>query len=687
MSWLAPALLFGTGLAVVPLIVHLVGRHRTARVPFAALDFLLRANKTLARRLRFRQRLLLLLRTALVVALALMMAKPVWEVASGLPALHLGKQSVVLIIDDTPSMRRVAGQVTLLVRAKQRARELLRTIAAGSEVAVLSVSDPSGPLALLSRDRRRAWAALERLQPGFRPATLAPALEQALRLLQEEAPVGGLVLVLSDLAAHGLPAALPAWPSSVALHPIDVAAGLPRGNRAVVELSAAPSGAPGRRSMRLSARVCNFARVPSRTPVFLLIDGRRLAQGELALAAGGCAYQHFQHSFAQGGAHEVAVALAPDALTFDDVRYLRVEVAGEVRMLLVNGDPSPVRQRDELFYLQAALAADGGDRQRVVARAVRADDFDARQLAAFDAVALCNVRALAAAQLVALQRYVVGGGGLLIAVGDAVEAERYNAMFGGLLPQPLRGVTSATAEAASELHLGALDAEHPLVASLAREPGGAGLARVRVRRAFRLEPSPRGGQRAVLRYDDGSPALVEAPLGAGRVLLWTTTIDRDWTDLPIRPGFLPLMQQVARYLGRAPLAGAHHDVTVGMRSEVTPPPGTTELRLRIAPEGATRRWGGAALRGGRVIEVLADQPGFYRLSAVVGDEVRPLQNESFAANVDLAESQLAAGTLPARAARGGATAGPARQQIELWHAVGLLALLLLLGESWLTRRG
>lgn len=687
MSWLAPALLFGTGLAAVPLIVHLVGRHRAVRVPFAALDFLLRANKTLARRLRFRQRLLLLLRTALVVALALMMAKPVWEVASGLPVLHLGKQSVVLIIDDTPSMRRVADQVTLMVRAKQRARELLRTISASSEVAVLSVSDPSGPLALLSRDRRRAWAALERLQPGFRPATLAPALEQALRLLQEEAPIGGLVLVLSDLAAHGLPAALPAWPSSVALHPIDVAAGLPRGNRAVVELSAAPSGAPGRRSMRLSARVCNFARVPSRTPVFLLIDGRRLAQGELSLAAGGCAYQHFQHSFAQGGAHEVAVALAPDALTLDDVRYLRVEVAGEVRMLLVNGDPSPVRQRDELFYLQAALAADGGDRQRVVARAVRADDFDARQLAAFDAVALCNVRALAAAQLAALQRYVVGGGGLLIAVGDAVEAERYNAMFGALLPQPLRGVTSANAEAASELHLGALDAEHPLVASLAREPGGAGLGRVRVRRAFRLEPSTRGGQRAVLRYDDGSPALVEVQLGAGRVLLWTTTIDRDWTDLPIRPGFLPLMQQVARYLGRAPLAGAHRDVTVGMRSEVTPPPGTTELRLLIAPEGATRRWGGAALRGGRVIEVLADQPGFYRLSAVVGDEVRSLQNESFAANVDLAESQLAAGTLPARAARGGAAAGRARQQIELWHAVGLLALLLLLGESWLTRRG
>lgn len=687
MIWLVPALLFGTALAVVPLFVHLVGRHRAARVPFAALDFLLLANKRLARRLRFRQALLLLLRTALVVALALMMAKPVWEATAELPLLHAGWPSVVLIVDDTPSMQRVAGRNTLLARAQQRARELLQSTTVGSAVAVLSVVDPSGPLAALSRDRRRVWAAVDRLRAGYRHATLGPALDQALRLLQDAGAARGLVVVLSDLAAHGLPRALPAWPPGVALQPIDVAAGLPHANRAVVELSAAPSGAPGRRSMRFSARVCNFAAAPTRTPVYLAVGERRLAQGELSLSAGGCAYQHFQHSFAVGGVHEVTVSLAPDALAFDDVRYLRAEVAGEVRLLLVNGAPAAIRQQDELFYLQSALAVESGDRQRLLARAVRSDDFDPRQLSGFDGVALCNVRALAPAQVAALERYVAAGGGLLLTVGDAVDAERYNAILGRLLPQPLRGVTSTDADRASNLGLGALDANHPLGASLASEAGGAGLARVRVKRAMRLEPSARGERRVVLRYDDGSPALVEAAHGAGRVLLWTTTIDRDWTDLPIRPGFLPLMQQLVRYLGRAPLVGAGRDVVVGMQTEVTPPFGCSELRLLVAPGGVTRRWGEAAWREGQVLEVVADRPGFYRLSGRVGGELRALPQQSFAANVELAESQLEAGTLRPRSAAGGAGAGRVVRRVELWHALGLLALLLLLGESWLTRRG
>ena len=47
-------------------------------------------------------------------------------------------------------------------------------------------------------------------------------------------------------------------------------------------------------------------------------------------------------------------------------------------------------------------------------------------------------------------------------------------------------------------------------------------------------------------FTGGIPALVEAPLGRGRVLLLTTTIDRDWADLALRTSFPPLAQRMKK---------------------------------------------------------------------------------------------------------------------------------------------
>ena len=86
----------------------------------------------------------------------------------------------------------------------------------------------------------------------------------------------------------------------------------------------------------------------------------------------------------------------------------------------------------------------------------------------------------------------------------------------------------------------------------------------------------------VLRYENGAPALVEAEVGRGRVLLLTTTVDREWTDLPIRPGFLPLVQESDAISGRRPLGrrGRRH-LLVGERRELAL--GADDRRLEIMP--------------------------------------------------------------------------------------------------------
>ena len=155
MSFAAPLFLLGLLAAALPLLIHLMGRQQAPRRRFAALEFLRRSDRRLAQRLRLRHWVLLALRIALVAGIALLLAKPYLETESELPALSGQQLSAVVIVDDTLSMRRRLGRVTVMARAVARAQQLVSHRGAGAEIAVLRLARPTGPLAMLSRDARR----------------------------------------------------------------------------------------------------------------------------------------------------------------------------------------------------------------------------------------------------------------------------------------------------------------------------------------------------------------------------------------------------------------------------------------------------------------------------------------------------------------------------------------------------
>jgi hypothetical protein len=382
------------------------------------------------------------------------------------------------------------------------------------------------------------------------------------------------------------------------------------------------------------------------------------------------------------------VSVPPDVLTADNQRYLAVEVASATRVLLVNGSPSPVRHRDELFYLELALNTPGAGGRLFRTRQMLASELPRARFEGLDVVVLCNVARVPDRPAAALAAFVRRGGGLLVGLGDTTQVKQLNRSLKGLLPQPLRGPVSAGAPGsdAPALRIGRANINHPLLSSIWSEKTGGGLRSARFRRVFRLVPVPHASRDVVLWYDDGSPALVEARHGEGLVLLFTSTLDRDWTDLPIRPGYLPLMQQMVRYLGRSPLDRPGQSIEVGQTVTVAVPAGTRLLRLRD-PGGAPLQWTAAQLRGKQTVEVRARRPGFHAFTAVGADgAVRALKRESFAANVDPRESDLHPRKPPAPGASGPGKA-LALRRVELWHALGLGLLLLLVLEGFLLRRG
>src|ERR1700710_2013345 len=84
MAFLNPILLFGMLGVAAPIIIHLLNRQQVERVWWAAMRFLQVSVEKNQRRLRIEDLLLLLVRCAVVLLLALALARPSFKSGAGL---------------------------------------------------------------------------------------------------------------------------------------------------------------------------------------------------------------------------------------------------------------------------------------------------------------------------------------------------------------------------------------------------------------------------------------------------------------------------------------------------------------------------------------------------------------------------------------------------------------------------
>ena len=702
MRFVAPALLFGLVAAVLPYLIHRIGQRRALPIRFAAMQLLLRSERRVHARRRLRELLLLVARTAVAASLPLILARPFSEQTTDLPVVSLDTQAAVLILDDSASMQRSLGVGTAFGRARARAMALARQFPSDSELAFLVASAGAPPrIGELEPERARVVEAIEAATCTARPADFTAAMRQAAVILAGATRALRRIYLFTDLQATG-------WEDGTGLPDTgapevvidDVTGGAPLPNRAVVDARVEPSAEAGPAGMAITVEIADYSkRGAGALGVTLHVDGTAFAQGTVVLAPAGRARKRFLHAFAAegSGSHDLVVRIDEDAFPLDDRRALHVETARALRVLVVNGDPRTIRNEDEPFFFATALksALPGA-----LLTTKLAEDVTSDGLSGYTVIALLNVAEPTAPLAAALGQFVEAGGGLFISVGDRVDAAGWNQRMAKLLPQPLglsRTAAALPGQRAGETldqrpaeRLLPLDRRVPMLSAFPEQ--GDGLLSARFYKYVLLDPVRDTAQRnVILRFESGAPALVERAVGKGRVMLLTTTVDREWTDLPIRPGFLPLLREAARHLvgatdeeaAAAGLVGEPHVLSLAGDVHIV------EVRR---PDGSV--WVGKRGPGENPPSLVfagTEQLGIYRVRSAGADGTfvrQPAQD--FVVNLDPRESdptRLAAEQRPDRvaAARAGATKPP-KHRVELWHALSALLLVVLLLESLLTLR-
>jgi len=195
-TFLHPLALAGLAAAAIPALLHLLQRRTPPEVEFPALRYLTEAERRSARRLRLRHVLLLLLRTALIAALALAAARPLVPARAG--GAHQ-TTALVVILDNSPSAGAVVEGRAVLDRLRVVARASLGGAAPGDRLWLMLADG-----VLRSGSREGLLAAVDSATPGERRLDLVDAVTRAARLVEAEPLPGREVHVVSDLQRTAL---------------------------------------------------------------------------------------------------------------------------------------------------------------------------------------------------------------------------------------------------------------------------------------------------------------------------------------------------------------------------------------------------------------------------------------------------------------------------------------------------
>jgi hypothetical protein len=638
--FLYPAFLVGLLAASLPILIHLLNRRRLQRIRFPAVRFILLSQKRISRSYRLRHWLLLALRTLAVVFLVLLLANPIFQTGAGLFAGG-GPVALVVLVDNSLSMT-WSGDGNGFKQAKEAARLLLGALNDEDRAAVLPTNMTGKEVVRLKSQKDVLSRELDAIEIADGTANLTAALEKAYELLQEPAGQKEIRLI-TDMGLTGWDqfslAALKRVDASIPVKLIRVGRQEQPLNGSIKDIRLGSQGVGVNIPLQIEATLSNFGDKEIKDVlVQLSIDGQNKEQKLATVPPRGETSVSFQTRVSQAGPHTGQVSLKKEGLAGNAVADFTLHAQDKLRVLVVDGDPQTALVQSESFFLSRALNPAGDrDSSMFLPTVILPEALNSVALDSYQAVVLCNVATLPDGFAANLQNFVRQGGGLLIFAGDKIQPDSYNQKLAQIAPAELREKKTG-AEANGE-KINKIDAAHPALQNLADPILLESLKSSRVWGYMRASARVKS---ALISLANGDPLLLEQSVGAGRVILVTTSADRDWTDLPLKTAYLPLLQSLTQHLAGGKRGNLDAGIAVNTAKEISLPPALVGKSLRVAKPDKQDTEVPITGEKDRALATINenDRAGIYRLSLPSGMPKDSNAPQIYAVNRPFLESRL-----------------------------------------------
>jgi hypothetical protein len=675
MTFLTPAFLLGLAAVGIPVLIHLIQRERKRVIAFPSLMFVRRIPYQSVRRRRIRHWLLLLMRAAAVALIVAAFARPFLRQSAAAAVATGGAREVVILLDQSASM----GYGDHWPRAQQAARTVVREMGSDDRTTLVLFARNAEENMRATSDRARLEAAIGAAKVTAGATRFGPAVKLAESILSRSPMKRRQAVLISDFQRTGWTGSEEArFPEGMTLTTASVASEK-TANLSVPSVAFSRTVFSGQERITVTAGLSNKGDEPLRdVAVTLEVAGHEIETKRATVPAHASGSVTFTQFTLTGPNVRGTVRAGTDPMPADNAFHFVLSPSEPVSILVVDGGAG-----EASLYLTKALAIGTTPTFQVdvaTAGRIAPGSFDKRAV-----VILNDTMFPPSGGAGVLKKFVERGGGLLAVTGERASWPTGEAdLLPGRLGAPVDRLSGRAAS------LGYLDYSHP-VFEIFKAPRSGDFSAAHFFRYRALEPTP--ADRVLARYDDGAVAAVERRVGDGRVVAWTSTLDDSWTDLAVKPVFLPLVHQLVRYLAQYEQPASWF--TVGQVIDLNARSRGRAARIIVTPSGERIAPSGNEQSQG-ILEL--NEQGIYDLRTVIASAGRP---ESIAVNIDPAESDLAAmdprELVAAVTGHAGAEEGaPAalqemtREEVErrqaLWWYLLFAGLLLLTAETVISNR-
>ena len=550
LNFSSPLFLYGLLGIAVPVLIHLLTRRQQKHIRFSAVYLLIQSQKRSTRKSRPNRLLLLLARCLAITLFSLALADPFFSFRQS--EAFLRPASIVFVLDDSYSMGVQAGKRTLFAHALEFVFEGTKQAPEKSEYSLVLASSPARIEQDWTSDKTIFEKTLKAQSVSFRTTHIGDAIDQSIKLLDSARQEKKKIFLLTDLDKNGWKEEAFSKFTHLAPYPVKVlnfSSLQSDDNKGMVKsVQISQEFLTRSRLLRVKVEIRNFSNILSRRPLSLFLEGKIVKEELLDIPPGQTLVQEFSYPLRGNQTLNGKVQVSDDALTTDNSRYFSFHPSQNIKVMVVDGDPETISHQSESFYLERALNPFSVSLSHIDPTISTLAQLPLRNLSEFSVVILANVRELSPDYELELEKFVLNGGALLFGMGDQVNPKYFNERLGNLLPIILDSQYQVK-EGAPPLHLLLKNNTHPVMKVFSpkeleemREINFYSMYTVQARedKIFKVGTW----------FSNQNPAVIESNVGKGIVVLFLSSLDRDWNDFPIQPTFLPWIQRWTQYSAR-----------------------------------------------------------------------------------------------------------------------------------------
>ncbi|MBC8282676.1 MAG: VWA domain-containing protein [Nitrospinae bacterium] len=545
LNFSSPLFLFGLLGVSVPVLIHLLTRRQQKHIRFSAVYLLFQSQKRSIKKSRPNRLLLLLLRCLGIALFSLALANPFFSLGDSEAFRKTSPSSYVFIVDDSFSMRSQSKEKTLFDSAIQFLEKLLVQIPEGSEFSLVLASSPARKDQGWISQKGSFEKLIRSLQPSYQTTDIGHALDKATELLNNSAHKDKKLILLTDLDKNG-------WNKEV-LSEIKLSPNIPlqildfsklaikQNQIAVQSVKTHQEFLARSRILKIKTEIKNFSQGKQRIPVSLILDKKIEKETLIDIPAGQIISKEFSIPLREEDPVLGEIKVAEDAQPTDDRRYFAHHPNQNIKVLVVDGDPGTISHQSESFYLERALNPFSVSVSHIDPTISTLTELPLKNLSDFSVVILANVRELPLDYELELESFVLRGGALIFGMGDQINAKYYNEKLGNLLPVTLEAIQKF-----DKIHLLFKSNEHPVMRAFS-EKAIEEMKDIPFFSIYTTQARDGKSFKVANWFTNQNPAVLETDIGNGKVIVFLSSLDREWNDFPIQPTFLPWIQRWTQY--------------------------------------------------------------------------------------------------------------------------------------------